>query len=422
MSKQELQYYKENCRQLDTRTFPQVKERALSFITSPDATPTGVLLFSEWFFNKLFYLWKMPASTRKDIYKNIVWAVDGCKSIPIKMGYLQWRDVEFTQTIMHYFFMNRFDATLFIEQMLNDSNLLKWSQNLVEPAELLEHFLKWIETVSTFEQKSNLLDVLLRFFPEEERVKNVYKVLMNGDTLYANEQSAHDEDIGASVKKVLKELYFWIEENKVYKASSGQTRTEWVKSTLLGTCESLNDTRVLEGIFQRLAIDKTVFEIRDDTNRPINIDAHEVLFMIVNYISYVPSDIGANMFRTLLEEMREAVDLCITGYVVRFVNAIQGYGKRFQISIPFRKQLQAKISHDISKKMNQLPADSNVILGTYDEEYKKEYFDFIVRAIDMRALIDQYGPIDVATHLPFVLKAMTDSSTWSVANDVLFYT
>lgn len=424
MSKQEVQYYKENCKEISSLTFGKIKENALNFITDSNTTPTGVVLFSEWLFNKIYYIWKVPETIKKDIFKNIIWGIENCKSIPIKMGYLQWRDVDFIQMVMHYFYQNRFDSSLFIEQMLNDSNLLRWSQNLVDEKELLRHFLSWIIAAPTFEQKSNLLDVLLRFFPNDQDVQSVYKSMMKGDTLYNNEQSAHDEDLQVSVKKVLKDLYFWMEEHKVYKASDGLTRSEWTMKSLSDFATG-QDVKVIRGIGQRLAIDKTTFEIRDDTNRPINIDASEVLFMLVNYIMSFGApeftEIRKNMMKSLLEEMREAVELCISGYVMRFVNSIQGYGEMFQIKIPFRKQLHAKLNYDISNKMRELPETSNAILGTYDDEFKDEYFKFILGAVDIKALIEQYGSLDVTNVLPCVLNTITDSSAWNIENGELIY-
>lgn len=411
----DIKYYKKNCKSINTLTFGTVRDEVRRRIKKGSSS-TSTLLFAEWLFHKLRIIWRASEEIYNELFDPIKCAIANCTVPTTRMQYINWNDVDYSPRFMHYFYLHRFDEVYFIEQMLNDSNLLKWNQNYLETEDLRRHFIKWIETVSTYEQRSNLLDVLLRFFPKDNEVQEIYVKLMGGKTLYDNEQNVHDDDIHISVLKAVKELYCWFKDNPlVYSPSSQLTREQWLRGKLRD-CDRL----VKDGIFSRLAIDKTVFEFKDDYITK-KLDAFEILFLLVNFILSQDEPASSSMMESLAIEMRDALELCITGYVARFMNAIQGYTEFFQFKIPFRKQLHAKVSHDISKEMFKLKESSNVILGTYDEEYAKEYYDFIIQVISLPKLNEQYGSVDVCKYLPSILDTITGKTIWSIEDGKILY-
>jgi hypothetical protein len=413
MNDKAIVYYKDYCRTVDCQKFIEVKNKVLSYIVEPATSTTAVLLFSDWLFNKINNIWKAPKDVREEVFAPIKNAIENTQNVVSKMDYINWRDVEYSLKLCTHFYKYRFNESFFIQQMLNDSNLLKWKQNFFTQEELLLNFLNWLSEVSTYEQKSNLLDILLRYFPKDERVKTVYSTLMGGKTLYENDQNVHDDDITVSVLNVLRELYVWSKKSQpVYSAKNGLTRSEWVEKILYSYS---SEPTIIKGILDRMAIDKTSFNITED----IHLTTFDVLFMLLNYILQCQS--ATAIMETLIEEMKEAVDFCITGYVTRFINAIQGYTDDFQLKISFKKQLHAKINYDISKEIQRLPNDSDVILGTYDEEHKDIYYKFIIDTIDLNKLYEQYDKMDVIRYLPPVLNTLTEEQIWEIDEKGLHY-
>lgn len=420
MNTEEEKFYKENCRSLSAQTFSKIKADVVSRVSDPKTTTAAVLLFADWLFHGLKMYWTAPSAVRKDLFPPIAAAIDECKAVRVKMKYLQWNDVEYSQRFMYHFYTHRFDPTLFIEQMLNDSSLLKWSQNYLEPAELRTHFIKWIRGIDVYEQRSNLLDVLLRFFPKDEEVQGIYREMMNGKTLYENEQNVHDEDISIAVLDAVRKLYLWFKgAPRVYQASAGSTRSGWITERMAEVAQTKADRAVVRAILDRLAIDKTTFTIRDE-NMPIDLDAFEILFMLLNFIqSQNDAEIRIAMLERLLEEMHEMLELCISGYVARFLSAVQGLTANFQILIPLKKQIYAKVNHDLSRAMMALPEESTIILGSYETAHKQEYYDFIIKTISLHTLYEQYEESAVRKVLPSILNSITGETSWQLIENTL---
>ncbi len=428
MNLDEKKMYETYCKGVDDLSFPSVKAKIIAAIQNPSTSTEGVLLFAEWFFHKLKIIFTASQSMKKDLFGYVALAIKNCRTITIKMKYLHWNDVDYSQQFMHYFYTHRFDQSLFIEQMLNDSSLLKWSQNYLDPDEIRKHFLTWIQAVETYEQRSNLLDVLLRFFPLDKDVRKVHDELKNGDTLYDNEQNVHDKDVEISTLKVIREMHQWYQDEfpalrakhpNVYTATL--TSSDWVTKILLNA-GTRKEHPIIRGVLQRMSIDKTTFKFDGKNGVGLSLDTFEILFILLNFIMTQPDDLQTTMMSVLLEELCAAADLCITGYVARFINAIQGLTDRFQKVLPFWKQLHCKVNYDLSKALVGLPENSNAAIGSYDNEYQKEYFDFIKSTISLQALYENYGQLDVYQHLPSVLQIITGNSSWKISNDKIEYT
>ena len=430
MNPEELKFYTVNCSSVDALTFPAAKAGVFKMITDKKTSVEGKLLFAEWLFHKLKIVWMAPQAVREELFPSISTAIERCKTVTVKMRYLNWNDIEYCQRFLAHFYTHRFEEALFIEQMLNDSSLLKWSQNLLAPEELLAHFIKWIRSVETYEQRSNLLDVLLRYFPTNAEVRSIYKDLMGGKTLYENAQNVHDDDVSVAVLKAVKELHTWyhtqcghkirritceacnegVDTTALYKAVD-LTRADWLEARLLAAAGAKGHA-VVKGILQRIAIDKTMFEFTDDNSQKIRLDAFEVLFLLLNFI--LTEENRAIMLECLMEELQAAMELCISGYIARAMNAVQGLSERFQMTLPFQKQLQAKVNYDLSKALLALPESSNVVLGTYDAEFKGEYYEFIKKVVKVNELYAQYGVTDVRKYLPAVLNGIVGETVWTV--------
>lgn len=411
-------------KQINTKEFPKIKKRAVKIMGDEYCPAALRIVLGEWFFTKMYMMYRIPADLRKEISINMEKAVESCRSEVLKSKYIYVHNMDACIDMLAHFYVTRFADEHFILQMVNDAYLLKWEQNLIPSAELRTHFLKWIKSTPDLAQQSNLLDILLQYFHNDSEIQEIYSSMKGGDSIYDNTQNVHDDTISAAVNTALSKLIEWHMKNLPNLGSNSEAVfTDTVFRNFSMTPDQM---KIYDGIWKRTTIDKTSVTVK--LQKPQNsvladeimsVCAFDVMFALANLLQ--THKYATSIVNTLLEDMEEGVSLCISGYFARFMSCLQGYDDRFIIKIPFFDQLYANISLLIIERIKKLPEDSDILLGTYDEEYQKLYFDFLVKNINLSKLYENYGREDIIETLPKVMDKYTQVNCWSASNNRLTY-
>lgn len=413
-------FYEENCFSLDAKTFSEIKSQIIEYIKDDDCPSDVKIMFGDWLFRKIYMNYKPPSTTRKEVCSDLIGAVDNCDKIVVKSEYLKFHDTIAMSLIAKHFYSNRFSDKdkYFILQLLNDTQLIKnyLQDSSFEGDDLKNHFLSWISEVPIFEQRSNILDVLLKHFPSDPRVKAVYEEMRWGGenspgSIYRDEQNVHDVSVQQSVTGAANALLMWHKQiieagrNLFDMSEAGNAGGPSSVLTLAGIYltdlyKNNTDKKIAEAIIERTKIDTTQF-IGSDYSFTIG----DVLIALLHYIEF--SEAKEVLTDILLEEMKEMVELCSSGYVARFINVIQGFDERFVVTISPEKQLYAVISHALSTGLEKAP--DNVIAGSIDTEHKDEYLSFVSRVINdqMSRMVSDYGKQDVVLYVTEIVERLT---------------
>ena len=416
------QFYLKHCSQgVDSRTFSDVLRGVLENIKDPECPPDVKIAFGNWLFKRIFTVYKIRDRKEKEtICQDLVSSVEECENLTIKGLYLQYQDVDATTNMALHFYFNRFQTPdrFFIIQLINDTQLVKnyvqsqfslgsdacirtgrFGGAKTSDEELKDHFLEWISRSDVVEQRSNILDVLLRYYPKDAEVKAVYEKMRWGDTsekrwktLYSDDQSAHDEEVSASVLEASEQLIEWGREHPVT-FDEKHTIDQYLKKRLPKEALAL-------GILERIAVDTTTF------GSGFNIA--DVLVTLVHYIEL--SDNSKNLTSILMGELKEMSGWCSSAYISHLINVLQGQCEDFQISISEEKRLYAILSFKLSKEL-----DEDTCLGSIDPSLRPKYL-MSVRDIVNRHLvtiIEDHGEDDVEGSIVNVMVSLTGHKKWS---------
>lgn len=419
------------------------------------APPHVRLRFYEWFFTKIFMMYKPTGDELDSLVEGCIDSVEGCRDIVPKASYIQYHNWHALPQIVSHFYTHRFDADkYFILQLLNDTQLLKSCVgSTMTDEELRVHFVEWINSSDlVFEQRSNILDVLLRYFPRDPEVMEVYSTLRYGDSknrkdVYSDAQNVHDSSIHQSVTQAA--CRFFHDNYSEEKIEKGETVNEVVKRTLqrffdargseVALTFKKNEPARLEervattinAVCTRAAIDNTLFEGDappsdgggsaggSNDGSPIVFNIGQLLWSMCLYILNLSPETRVEILPILYEELLSMRELCSSGYIARIINVLQGYDSRYAITISFDKQLYAVLSSGLMKKMEKAPG--SVVAGTFDEEHRREYLSFVERCVNevLPELRIRYGERDVDVSLPQVLFDLTGSHPQSVIGGVV---
>lgn len=403
-------FFKENCTQINAMTFGNVIRESQKYIKDDKCESKTKLLFSNYLFNKIYMYKKFSKDESEDICKDLYKAIDYETDPIIKSFYIRYKNnyaKDFLCKDVYRKRLNGEDDKNFTLQLINDKSLLKGQ---VQKDEILNHFIEWINRITDKKKRSNILDILLHNFPGDNRVINIFNQMRykvkDVKTLYTDRQNVHDNSIQRTFKVAAKDLINWskekIRENKAHHYFySKLSDHDLAKSLLFDLCQNESEKKLSENILNRLFIDTTIFDEDDD-----EFSMYDIFFSLMNYIHI--SENKNNLLKPLFEELRGMNGMCSTGHAVRFVNVLRGFDDRFEITIDFSKQLNSFISNRLSKSM--VNATDEVIEGTYNNECKKFYFDFIKNNIqkDIEDLFKDYGEKDVIDTLPIVLENITN--------------
>jgi len=384
------------CKDLNTLTFSKNYPVLKKSLFSKSVKPATRIAIGTYFFRKIYYYFKPSSEDRDRMIKAVISAIEESNNIIVKAKYLEYSCPHALRDVCTHFYKHRFPKVFFLLQMMNDQSLI----SMYDISEMEEHFVRWIrEEDLTFEQKSNLLDVLLRYFPKNADLKKIRDDLSGGSNLsfYENKQNAHDEVLNQET--IQKALLLFQDTTKYHKADSNPYKE---MPELLEEWYGKSD--VLDGILTRTKIDNTQFG--DPDIRMFSISS--LLYEILLFIQNAEPDLRENLKRRLFEEFEDVGGLCSTAYVMRFMNIFRGYVEKYEANIDFKDQLFSKVSIIVSehflRKGDRVPEE--VVFGTYDPEYKNAYVNYVLELIrdHIPALCADYGEADVKANLNQVMS------------------
>ena len=408
------EFYDHRCTSLDASTFSLVKKQVLEFLEDDECPSTFKLRFGEWFFVKIYMNYKARDDERDIACGSLQSAIENGKCLIQKAGYLRYRDVIAMSMIAQHFYDNRYPDD-FVLQLLNDTQLIKNYLNYPRFSfeQMKEHFVAWINSTTDYQQKSNLLDVLLHNFKGDPRVDDIFQEMKFGGkqdgTLYDNEQNAHDEDIYKGTIGMCEKLLMDIRDNEKFQTVLEQaseppsTPSTTFESMFKELFDELSDKQldVVDGVFERCKIDITTFSGPLGTCFMVS----DILFAIVFYIIDSPHK---NVLRNvLLEEMESSVGFCTSGYLSHFINSLRGFDENYEVTVTFAKQLHSRISAAVNAAFQGVK-DDDIIEGTYSGHHTPQfakYARFVTNTVEKELphIIRDYGIDDVHLNLANVL-------------------
>jgi len=458
-----INYYKLNCFSLDARYFTEVKNQVFEYLKDDNCPDDVKILFGEWLFKKIYMNYKPTTQVKKELCDKLNVAIRNHDVVTAKGLYLQYHDVFAMSLIASEFYVNRLDQEkFFILQLLNDTQLIKnYLQSPdYEGDQLKKHFIEWIKSVKIYEQRSNLLDVLLKNYSHDTEVKKIYEELrwsnnkntnnIAFNTIYNDNQNVHDKDIQQSVNNVAAILYEWYTSlpSEFVLVRNNQQICDWIEEKLRDIFIEEEDWQIAYAIVSRSRIDTTSFsgqckkqielskeDMKSYTKEPEIILPNknrqsseivkktftiaQILLAILHFIHYdkVNSDVLASI---LIEEMRDMVDLCSSGYIARLMNVLQGFSPLLEITFSVEKQIYASLSTKIMKGLEKAPKE--VLEGSIDDTYKDDYLLFVEKLINgcIYELFDNYGKQDVEMFIEQTINKLTGSKCSYINGGIKF--
>lgn len=393
---------------VDTRYFASNLKVIKEQIADPNCPHPIVLMVGYWLFNKIYTLYKVKKPERPWYSKILIPAIEKEQfNIISKSNYLRYLDGGMMAFLAEHFYFHRFPSQFFLLQMFNDVTLIQYGR---EEEEMKSHFLGWIRKAPTYLQQCNLLDVLIRYFPKDPDVKKVRAEMEEGRlnqeqkddkprNLYTNEQNAHDEDISEATLLAVDKLLAWHKKNPFIDPNDVQPDGP-SEYDMMYQC--ISRFPLSENILVRAKIDTTAFPTE-------NFSPHimDVLIALVRWIEQ--SESKEELYKRLIEEFAGMDGLCSSGYINRFISVLQGFSEEYTVTIPFAKQLQARLTHEISKQMNS--ASDLEMEGSYDPKHRSHYLGFLARVFNacLPAVIQDYGAEDVEKDLAGVVEKIAGS-------------
>jgi hypothetical protein len=422
-----LDYYKSNCNSLDARTFTGIRKQVIKYIADEKCPPEVRILFADWLFRKIYRAYKLPSSDKGDVCENLSPAIEQCNVLTAKGEYLGFHDTEAVTNLSLRFYIQRFSQKdkYFVLQMLNDVQLVK---NIVQDPDITDegmkkHFIEWLKSSSVHEQQSNLLDVLLRYYPRDPDVQQIYLKMKYGKkgkgTIYEDAQNVHDEEIQQGVLEAVGKLLEWDEKIGPIEIPPETAFKDFAVFLLNKYCKTPKEKEVARCVIDRMCIDHTSFPTTvNGIKRSFGIS--DVFMALMNYMDKSPHT--NDLISPLNEELLAMSELCSTGYPTHFINVLRGFDPRFEVSISFEKQLYAIVSYAIQSKMTQ-DTPEEIIMGAYEEEHRTSYVNFVRDIVNNLIPVwnEDYGEDDIKSHLATVLQSFTMLSGWRLSNENRIY-
>lgn len=348
---------------------------------------------------------KFYKQLKEQLIKKIIENIRVCTSKNNKGLYLKYGDESVMLELCRFFYINRFNIeNYFIIQLLNDANL--YPEN---PNEMKTHFIRWYNNTPDYFKRSNILDILLQHSEDDPLVQEIYQIerlrgnMMNATsnnlTIYNDTQNVHNSTIMHCTKEKAKDLI---------KFTQSFENVDIIKFL---TENNIFDD-ITDNVIHRIFMDNTRFND--------SFTAYSLFTSVIKYIN--KSEHKSELIIRLKQEINEMDKLCISGHITRIINVFKGFDERFEVNMNFADQLKSVIKTLLSKEINKLE-DSElhnmIVYGTYDENFKKYYYDFIKNILNKNLvyLCDEYGKEDVITNICEVTINICDKKIWWTFNE-----
>lgn len=405
---------------IDARTFGERIKTAKQHLADPECPPEVKVIIGNWFFRRISMNYKPDESARREIARPLLPAIRKVTSIPMKGLYLNYVDTKAMNLLAKQFWSKRFPEKYFVLQLVNDQQLIKnyLNDSEINDEVLVDHFLRWAQRTDEHTQKSNLLDILLRYYAKDPRVIAYNQKLKYGDSkvknIYTDAQNVHDEEISDAALKACDALLDWASQNPIPTSEMDAVKgkpSDWIIARLprkifgdaLGfkTIASGGESPggYLEAILNRLAIDHSTFG-------EYAFSMTDVVMATIHYIRSMPAELQEGRWEMLRTEMQTAAELCASGYVTRFIMALQGCDPAFSVTISEAKRIEAIVTTKFGLKLQEAP--ENVIAGSYNAQHAVAYRDACVRYLN--EIIRSIEDVDVGTLNETVCKIAEEAT------------
>jgi len=393
---------------LDTVKFKETFKKIKEYFVKDETDFKVIFGVGNWLFKQIAYNVRINPEDRNLFVEKLKLDIPLCADNVLRSLYLKYTNETVLFTLTKHFYRNRV-LNNFLIQMLNDATLC--NDNLLE---MKTHFVNWFRNIRDHMQKSNLMDILLRYYgndPEIVQLSNDFRFEQNriapiqgrGHTVYDDGQNVHDHNINKNTIAIAIKLI------SLYETLLNE---EEIKLYLTG--KNMYDDNA-ESVLRRCQIDGHTFTSGDGRFKMI-----DLLAALIQYIK--TSKHESDLLQRLKEEFCEMAGYCATGHIARFVNVLQGYDERFSVRINFCDQLYSVISTLLAQKIQK--ASENVILGTYDPDFKAEYLNFIAETVNshLDTLYKDYGINDVTNNICDACEKFTHTKWHMVNNKIVLNT
>ena len=431
-------FAKKEMSSIDAATFGGIRRQVLEFLgedlDSPNSAPVAIRsLFGKWLFSKITMFYRFRGEDLERVAERVALAVRADRNLVTKAEYLQYKDLDAANVLALDFYLSPLtessvgsgggDDPFFVLQLLNDAHLLRnYSGIAVSDDQIKKRLLRLYRRSESYDQRSNILDVLLKHFPKSSTVLKIKDELSFGATtpgpkntsVFGNAQNVHDSEIETEAIRVASELLRYVapmREELEYQISARREEfPPFIYELLRGYLGAVQpeDPKVetiYEAFTTRVKIDNTPYEkiAPPDAEAAENFDPEVgvsspiftifdllvAIMILVSDLSHVcpglpsPTVKKEDYAPVLLAEMEESMRLCTTGFVARMMTSLQGQtlpknadgAPLFQMRMSETKRLVGILSYRVCQKIKDAP--ENVVLGSYDPEFRVEYLDFV---------------------------------------------
>lgn len=251
--------------------------------------------------------------------------------------------------------------------------------------EIRQNVLDWLLDIAddaneTGRCRAEAADVMITCgeWDEVEWAQNLIKTLGGGTTLWNNSENVHDEEIGNSVRGVIRAL-----RSKWAKDDIKDITVEDSYKLICGHIKSSEDEEKLRSFLFRIMTDSTKFE---------TLTMVQILALVYKTIITHPSK--EELSQRLFEEALESVDTCTTGFVTRLVNVLQGFveGREFSLRISPKDELRSVVFARLNAELRNLPVHQrDAVLESMTNEEDKSAIDEFLFFFDLSDILwDEY--------------------------------
>ena len=432
-------FAKKEMSSISAATFGGIRRQVLEFLDedldTPNSAPVAVRsLFGKWLFSKIVMFYRFRGEDLERVAERVGLAVRADRNLVTKAEYLQYKDIDAANVLALDFYLSPFTVTepsvgeggtddpFFVLQLLNDAHLLRnYSGIAVSDDQIKKRLIRLYRRSESYDQRSNILDVLLKHFPKSPTVLKIKDELSFGvgvtttpgpknTSVFGNAQNVHDSEIETEAIRVASELLRHVapaRDELEYQISARREEFPPFVYELLKAYlpEAPNIETIYEAFTTRVKIDNTPYEkiASPDAEAAENFDPKigtssptftifdllTAIMILVSDLSHVcvgfppPTVKKEDYAPVLLAEMEESMRLCTTGFVARMMTSLQGQNlptdsngtPLFQMRMSESKRLVGILSHRVCQKIKDAP--ENVVLGSYDPEFRGEYLDFV---------------------------------------------
>lgn len=416
----------------DARTFGTNVRTAIKYLEDKECPAEVKVILGNWFFRRIATN-SRPDEERRRIARPLLAAIRRVNLISLKGLYLNYTDTRATGLLAKQFWVKRFPEKYFVVQLVNDQQLIKNYLNDpdIDDETLITHFLRWADRSDVETQKSDLLDVLLRYYGRDERVVAYHDRLRYGGgkvrNIYTNAQSTHDEDISDASLRAADALVGWAADNPIPASELdavrgnfnawiiarlpaevfGKTSYRSLASKVVSGADDEYQETYLDVILNRMTTDQTTFG--DGA-----FNATDVAMSAIHYIRRLPEDQQAARWVMLKEEMMGMAGLCISRYVAGFVNALQGCDPAFSITIPESKRIEAIVTTKFGLALRE--ASDKIIEGSYSQDPAKARAYAEACESYLNSVLDRLEQVDrdeLAASIVAIAESATGIEAWT---------